>query len=95
MPAARPGATCDRRWDDEDRAAGRRISCPVQVLWAGRGALDAWYDTLAVWREWAEEVSGRALDCGHFLIEERPDEVLVALRNFHAWSPAAGGSAIP
>jgi len=85
----RAGATCDRREDDEDRAAGRRISCPTQVLWAGRGALQAWYDTLAIWRNWADDVSGGALDCGHFLIEERPQEVLAALRAFHAGDHAA------
>ncbi len=90
----RAGATCDRRDDDEDRAAGRRITCPTQVLWAGRGALEAWYDTLAVWREWADDVSGRALDCGHFLVEERPQEVLVALRDFHAPS-RVGDPAVP
>ncbi|MGY1739460.1 MULTISPECIES: alpha/beta fold hydrolase [unclassified Blastococcus] len=80
----RAGATCDRRWDEEDRAAGRRIGCPTQVLWAGRGLLEAWYDTLAVWRDWADDVSGRALDCGHFLAEERPQEVVAAVRGFHA-----------
>ncbi len=91
----RAGATCDRRDDDEDRAAGRRITCPTQVLWAGRGALESWYDTLAVWRGWADDVSGRALDCGHFLIEERPQEVLAALRDFHVASRAPGGPAVP
>jgi haloacetate dehalogenase len=80
----RAGATCDRRMDDEDRAAGRRISCPTQVLWAGRGSLEAWYDTLAIWRDWADDVSGRALDCGHFLIEEAAEETLAALRTFHS-----------
>lgn len=80
----RAGATCDRRRDDQDREAGRRISCPLQVLWAGQGALAAWYDTLAVWREWAEDVTGRPLDCGHFMMEERPDEVRAAIREFHA-----------
>jgi haloacetate dehalogenase len=79
----RAGATYDRRMDDEDRAAGRRISCPVQVLWAGRGALASWYDTLAVWREWADEVTGQPLDCGHFMTEEKPLETLAAIRRFH------------
>jgi haloacetate dehalogenase len=79
----RAGATCDRQLDDEDRAAGRQISCPVQVLWAGRGALQSWYDTLAVWREWAPDVTGEALDCGHFLVEEKPAEALAAIRRFH------------
>ena len=80
----RAGATCDRRLDDEDRAAGRRISCPTQILWAGRGALAAWYDPLAIWREWADDVTGQALDCGHFIVEERPAEALAALLGFHA-----------
>jgi haloacetate dehalogenase len=79
----RAGATYDRRLDDEDRAAGRRISCPTQVLWAGRGALEAWYDTPAVWREWADDVTGHAVDSGHFIVEQRPEEALAALRDFH------------
>jgi haloacetate dehalogenase len=79
----RAGATCDRQWDEEDRAAGRRIGCPVQALWAGRGALEAWYDTLEIWRTWADDVRGRALDCGHFMMEERPDEVRDAIQEFH------------
>jgi len=80
----RAGATCDRTDDDEDRAAGRRISSPLQVLWSARGALASWYDVLAVWREWADDVCGQALDCGHFLIEEAPTETLAAVRRFHA-----------
>jgi haloacetate dehalogenase len=41
-----------------------------------------WYDPLAVWREWAGDVTGRAIDTGHFLAEERPDEVAQELRRF-------------
>jgi haloacetate dehalogenase len=79
----RAGASVDRRLDDEDRAAGRRIGCPVQVLWAGRGALAAWYDTLAVWRGWADDVTGGPIDSGHFMVEERPAETLAAVLAFH------------
>ncbi|WP_222272223.1 alpha/beta fold hydrolase [Modestobacter marinus] len=89
----RAGATCDRVADDEDRAAGRRIGCPTQVLWAGRGPLNTWYDPLAIWREWADDVSGRALDCGHFLAEERPGEVLAAILDFHAAAGLPGQAA--
>jgi haloacetate dehalogenase len=89
----RAGATCDRQLDDADRAAGRRIVSPLQVLWAGHGALASWYDTLAVWREWADDVTGQAVDCGHFIAEERPAETLAAIRRFHgAGSPTAGAS---
>jgi haloacetate dehalogenase len=90
----RAGATCDRQWDDDDRAAGRRITCPTQVLWAGRGALADWYDTLTIWRDWADDVCGRALDCGHFLVEECPRETLAAIRGFHAAERAASESAV-
>jgi haloacetate dehalogenase len=80
----RAGATCDRQLDDEDRAAGRTIPSPLQVLWAGRGALAAWYDPVEIWRAWADDVTGSAIDSGHFLAEERPAETLAALRAFHA-----------
>jgi len=83
----RAGATYDRLADEEDMAAGRTIACPVQVLWGEKGALEAWYDTLAVWRDWAPDLRGGALDCGHFLPEERPAETLAALRGFHGEGP--------
>jgi haloacetate dehalogenase len=79
----RAGATYDRELDDADRAAGRQIACPTQVLWGARGALPAWYDVLDVWRDWAPDVTGHALDAGHFLPEERPAETAAALRAFH------------
>ncbi|MBU1375062.1 MAG: alpha/beta hydrolase [Alphaproteobacteria bacterium] len=78
----RAGAGYDRLLDEADRKAGRKIACPVQVLWGGKGALAAWYDTLGVWREWADDVRGQALDCGHFIPEEKPAETLALLRAF-------------
>jgi haloacetate dehalogenase len=81
----RAGAFYDRQLDDEDKKAGRhRIACPTQILWGARGALAAWYDTLALWREWAPDVRGQALDCGHFIPEEKPEETLALLRGFFA-----------
>ena len=80
----RAGARFDRELDDEDKAAGRKIACPVQILWGRKGALAAWYDTLAIWREWASDVRGQAIDCGHFIPEEKAAETLAALRGFHA-----------
>ena len=80
----RAGASCDRRLDDADRAAGRTIAAPLQVLWGANGALEAWYDPLAIWRDWADDVTGSAVDSGHFLVEEEPAVVLEALRTFHS-----------
>jgi haloacetate dehalogenase len=54
------------------------------VLWGAKGALAAWYDTLAIWREWADDVRGRAVDCGHFIPEEKPDELLAGMQSLIA-----------
>jgi haloacetate dehalogenase len=78
----RAGATIDHELDEADLAAGRRIQCPLLVLWAGRDELGRWFDVLATWRRWADDVRGRAMDCGHYLAEERPDEAADEMRAF-------------
>ncbi|WP_372782959.1 alpha/beta fold hydrolase [Phenylobacterium sp.] len=80
----RAGATYDRLADQADKEAGNFIGCPVQVLWGGKGIINTWYDALEIWREWAPDVRGQAIGCGHFLPEEKPAETLAALRSFHA-----------
>jgi haloacetate dehalogenase len=77
----RAAATLDCQQDEADRGR-RRIACPVLVLWANQGAVEAWYDVLSIWGDWADNVHGQALDCGHFLPEEAPDETYSALRAF-------------
>ena len=77
----RAAATLDYQYDEADRGR-RRIACPVLALWAKQGVVEAWYDVLAIWRDWADDVRGRALDCGHFLPEEAPDETYAELRMF-------------
>ncbi len=79
----RAGAGIDHELDNADAAAGRRIACPIHVLWAGRDELGRWFDVLEVWRRWcAAEVTGRALDCGHFIAEESPEETAAELLAF-------------
>lgn len=78
----RAAASIDMAHDEADRAAGRRIAAPLLALWGAQGRLEAWYDVLAIWRDWAADVRGRALDCGHYLPEERPDEVAAAFEAF-------------
>jgi haloacetate dehalogenase len=73
----------DRQLDASDRAAGRRIGCPVLVLW---GALDEGFaeadGPLDVWRRWADRIEGEGLPAGHFIPEEAPSEVVAALERF-------------
>jgi haloacetate dehalogenase len=78
----RAAATLDFAHDDTDRREERRIRCPVLALWGSRGNLEEWYDVLGVWRGWAGDVRGRALDCGHYLPEEVPEETYLELRAF-------------
>jgi haloacetate dehalogenase len=80
----RAAASIDMAHDEADRAAGRRIAAPLLALWGAQGRLEAWYDVLAIWRDWAADVHGRVLDCGHYLPEERPDEVAAAFEAFFA-----------
>jgi haloacetate dehalogenase len=78
----RAASTLDFEQDEADQREGRRINCPVLVLWSEHGALQKRYDTLGLWRGWADNVGGRPLDCGHFLPEEAPDQTYAALRAF-------------
>ena len=77
----RAGATIDFQLDEADRGK-RSIECPVLALWSGREELGRWFDVLGVWNQWADDVRGRALDCGHFLAEEAPEETYEELRTF-------------
>ncbi len=81
----RAGATVDVQDDDADMAAGRRIECPVLVLWAARGGLPRFYgDPLDVWRPWARDLRGAPVDASHFMAEDRPEDVAHALLDFLA-----------
>jgi haloacetate dehalogenase len=78
----RAGAGVDVAHDAADRDQGRRISAPVLLLWGQPAGMELPFDPLVVWRRWAGSVDGHALACGHFLAEERPDEVADALQRF-------------
>ena len=69
----RAGLTVDRIHDDDDRSAGRRLGCPVLFLWAeGDDMVDLYGDPAAVWRRWADDVTGASIDSGHHIAEEAP-----------------------
>jgi haloacetate dehalogenase len=79
----RAGLGIDRRHDDADHAAGRRIGCPLLLLWAARDDMEDLYgDPLAIWRDWADDVRGQSVDCGHHIAEEAPGELAALLADF-------------
>lgn len=78
----RAAGTIDLEHDRADRAAGRKLRMPVLALWGDEGVVARLFDCLADWREVAEDVSGRALPCGHFVPEEAPAETLAEITAF-------------
>ena len=69
----RAGRTTDLKNDEADRAAGKKITCPMLALWGAVGIPSALKtDPLSIWREWANDVRGFAIDSGHYLPEENP-----------------------
>jgi haloacetate dehalogenase len=77
----RAGQSTDVAYDEADRKTGNKIACPMLALW-GAGGLPRDLDPLAVWREWATNVQGAAIECEHFLCEEAPDATAKALIEF-------------
>ncbi len=81
----RAGAGIDDQLDREDFEAGRRLQCPVHFLWGScrnLGGPQGVADPLQVWRRWADDVSGAPIDCGHFLAEEAPAQVIDWVHKF-------------
>jgi pimeloyl-ACP methyl ester carboxylesterase len=82
----RAGFTTDLELDEADHAAGRRITCPLLLLWGAEGG-PASADVLGVWREHhadPDAVTGRAVPGGHYVPKEAPAEVVQALGEFLA-----------
>jgi pimeloyl-ACP methyl ester carboxylesterase len=81
----RAAATLDLEEAREDLKAGRRIKCPVMVLWGKHGVIERCFDALAEWQAVSDAgvaVEGQAVDSGHYIPEHRPNDVVAAARNF-------------
>ncbi len=76
----RAAATIDLEHDRAD--LNRKIACPLLALWGTQGLVGRQFDVLGLWRERAGDVTGRSIDCGHYLAEEAPADTLAALQAF-------------
>jgi haloacetate dehalogenase len=81
----RASAGIDMEFDEADIKAGRKVSCPLHVLWASDGAMGRMYDVLGIWKQaYGTQVTGAALTGGHNLQEANPAGVLEQLLPFLA-----------
>jgi haloacetate dehalogenase len=73
----------DLEMDTEDFEAGRRITCPLLLLWGATGGVGRNHKPREIWSRYATDIRGaKALSCGHYLSEEAPDETYKELRAF-------------
>ncbi len=90
----RAAATIDLAHDRISRSKGERVQCPMLVLWGAKGRVGGWYDPVALWSEYCTgKVEGGAVNSGHYLAEEAPDEVLARLDGFLGQDPGEVGIA--
>jgi haloacetate dehalogenase len=79
----RAAESIDLAHDDADFGR-RQVRCPLLVLWGRHGVIERCFEPLADWREYAADVRGKSLDCGHYLPEEQPTETARELVQFFA-----------
>ena len=81
LPGAATGICEDYRASagidlDHDRAdvdAGRKLKCPLLVLWGEHGTVGRCFSPLSEWESVALDVSGGPLPSGHYIPEEVPE----------------------
>jgi haloacetate dehalogenase len=78
----RAAASIDLEHDRADRAAGRRIACPLLVLWGAHGVIERCFKPVEDWQRVATDVRGHSVPSGHYIAEEIPDHLLRELANF-------------
>ena len=75
-------------YDDDrcDKEAGRRLRCPLGVLWSKYDDMESLYgDPADPWANWSDQVVlRRGIASGHHMAEEAPDEVAKQLGQFFA-----------
>lgn len=90
----RAGLGIDRDHEIADRDEGRRLTCPVLVLWSTREDMEDLYgDPLSAWANWTDDLRGHGIESGHHTAEEAPKDLAVALHDF--FRPSSGAGAAP
>ncbi|MTD52807.1 alpha/beta fold hydrolase [Amycolatopsis pithecellobii] len=80
----RTGFSSDLERDQADHAEGIRVQAPLLVLWGAAGGLGG-RDVVRIWQEHHADptaVCGHAVPGGHYVPEEAPEELVLAVETF-------------
>jgi len=83
----RATVTLDYALDKADREAGRKLDCPVLVLWGSNSHVGRHLKPIEAWSEWAADLQGFAIPTGHYPAEQRPDLIRDAFLDFFTGRP--------
>ncbi|OWF65765.1 alpha/beta hydrolase [Polynucleobacter hirudinilacicola] len=78
----RAAASIDLVHDRADRAAGKKLTMPLRVLWGEHGLVHKCFKPIEDWKAVAENVSGKTVSCGHYIPEELPSELVTDAKQF-------------
>jgi haloacetate dehalogenase len=79
----RAAATLDMREAEADVLEGRKVQCPLRVLWGKNATVSKCFDVLAEWRKVSSTpVDGEAVESGHYIPEEAPGDVIANVLSF-------------
>jgi haloacetate dehalogenase len=79
----RAAATIDLIDDKKSRDNNIKIKAPTLVLWGNKGKLEQWYEPLSIWQNYcSSDLRGNAINSGHYLAEENPDEIIKNIKLF-------------
>lgn len=79
----RASASIDLEESEKDAARGKRIECPIMILWGRQGVIEKKFEPLKEWKLVSDaEVVGERVDSGHYIPEEDPERLLEKITEF-------------
>ena len=79
----RAAISVDFEMDGRDLGAGRKVDCPVLVLWGEKSHVERCFRPVEAWTPYAARIAGaRRLPSGHYPAEQCPDETYAELSRF-------------
>lgn len=79
----RASASVDMDEATEDLKAGKKIECPLRILWGAHGIIGKSFNAIQEWKDVSNStVDGGKVDSGHYIPEEKPDELVRNIQEF-------------